>query len=679
MLKLTSSLGDLQTIAAKEVVSLIDAGFRTVKDLLDHYPRRYEDRRRFDAYPAEAGAGAVCLRGTVIDTRNRFGGRMRFYEAIVADTKGAGIGPTTITCRWFNMPYLSKVLAAGQDIVFHGKPKLFQERIVIDHPEFEVVTDDSTTSIHLERVVPIYRNVSGISQRRLRELIHKLLQETPLTSQESYSVDPTYPWAEALAEIHFPSSIEQAEAARRRFALEEFFEIQLNVVWRRTRQRAATGRSMGMEVTLLTNFYENLPFDLTAAQKRSIKEIVGDMRKKRPMNRLLQGDVGSGKTLVAVAAILMAVDSGVQAALMAPTQILAEQHYLTFKKLLQPLGVKVALRTASRHEENDSNLNRRADIIVGTHALLYDESLFDDLGFIVIDEQHKFGVIQRGKLIDQGVKPDLLVMTATPIPRTLTMTIYGDLDVSILDERPGGRGKLITALRIKPKQLDINRFVKEQLVDGRQAYLVYPLVEDSESLKVESATAAFAKWSKRLSSHSVELIHGRTDTREKEAIMGRFRAGDTSVLVATTVIEVGVDVPNANLMIIHHAERFGLAQLHQLRGRVGRGPHKSYCILVTDSKNPEALEKLSVLAATSDGFQIAEEDLRMRGPGEVLGTAQSGLGELRFAEYLADVDLLREARALADQVISEDPELSSKHSGLWKLIDSPELPATARG
>lgn len=673
MIHLDSDLVGCDFLRPKEVLALASADIRSPRQLLDWFPKRYEDRRRFDAFPATPGGSPVCIRGTVIDTRNRFGSRIRFYEAIIADTHGSGLGPTCITCRWFNMPYLSKVLAAGQDVIIHGKPKDYKGRIIIDHPEFEVIRDDNSgPSIHLERIVPIYRNISGIPQRRLRELQYFLLEN--IDSAEfapPFDVDPSQARHQAIREVHFPTTPEQAEAARRRFALEEFFALQLNVVWRRSRLQQSNGRVLGKKATLLKAFYQSLPFDFTSAQKRSIKEILADLRQPRPMNRLLQGDVGSGKTFVAMASMLLAIDSGAQTALMAPTQILAEQHFITFRKWLEPLGVRIALRTAKRQQESYLPLEGDAQIMIGTHALLYDSISFTDLGLIVIDEQHKFGVIQRGRLIDQGTKPDVLVMTATPIPRTLTMTIYGDLDVSILDERPAGRGKLVTALRIKPKQTDLTKFVKQQLSAGRQAYLVYPLVEESEKLKIESATTAFEKWTKRLSKFRVGLIHGKLDAEEKESVMRRFRDGELDVLIATTVIEVGVDVPNANLMIIHHAERFGLAQLHQLRGRIGRGQHKSYCILLSDGKSPEALDKLGIMVETSDGFLIAEEDLRLRGPGNVLGTLQSGLGDLRFPDFLADTPLLHQARALADQVILADPNLSGLHHKLLPLIQAP--------
>lgn len=684
MISAKDDLATLPLLPAKEVAALAAAGFHTAAQVLDHFPKRYEDRRRFDAFPNQASANPVCLRGTVIDAAlKHFGPSRRFYEVIVMDGSGGVFGSGKVTCRWFNMPFIQKLVATGHEVIVYGKVKEANGRLVIDHPEFEILREgEDGASIHVERIVPIYRNVPGIAQRRFREIIHLLLLQTdPETLLISYDVDRNASRANALKVVHFPESVEEVKAARRRFALEEFFELQLNVVWRRSRHGEQAGRVLGKRTTFLKKFHESLPFELTGAQKRSIKEIAADMRSTRPMNRLLQGDVGSGKTFVAMAAMLLAIDSGVQAALMAPTQILAEQHYLTFCRWLEPLGIRIALRTGNRGEENHLEIDGQPQIIIGTHALLYDSVTFGDLGLVVIDEQHKFGVAQRASLIRQGVVPDVVVMTATPIPRTLTMTVYGDLDVSLLDEKPPGRGKIITALRTGAKQTDVTKFVKEQLAQGRQAYLVYPLVEESESLKAESATEAFDKWKKRLTGYEVGLIHGKLRPEEKEDVMRRFREGEIAALVSTTVIEVGVDVPNASVMILHHAERFGLAQLHQLRGRIGRGGHKGFCILLTDGKSPEAMEKLKVLEQTSDGFEIAEADLRLRGPGDVLGTVQSGLSNLRFTDFLADTALLRAARELAESVLAEDPQLEGIHRVLRSIIQVPVeatiLPSTA--
>ncbi len=665
----SDALSSVDFISAKDVLAYASVGVETVASLLDRLPKRYEDRRRFDAFPVQAGAGSLCLRGTVLDTQmKRFGRGKQFYEVILLESGDGAFSSNKVTCRWFNMPWMKNMLAAGHEVVLFGKPKEYQGRIVIDHPDFEIVGDREDESIHLERIVPIYKGVAGVAQRRQREYVYKLLGGIDAAElRPIYDVDPSYPRQEAFHEVHFPESMEQVEAARRYFALEEFFALQLSVLWKRARYRENKGRVLGKKTTLLTAFYHSLPFDLTDAQKRSVKEVIQDMRHPYPMSRLLQGDVGSGKTFVAMCAMLLAVDSGVQAALMAPTQILAEQHYLTFRKWLDPLGVRVALRTGSRQEDSHIELEGDAQIIIGTHALLYEGVDFDDLGLVVIDEQHKFGVGQRAKLIKQGVMPDVLVMTATPIPRTLTLTIYGDLDVSILDERPAGRGEVITGVRKNPKVTDITKFIKEHLAEGRQAYLVYPLVEESDALKAEAATVEYEKWVKRLSKFQVGLLHGKMKPEEKDSIMTQFRDGELDVLVATTVIEVGVDVANANIMVIHNAERFGLAQLHQLRGRIGRGEHKSYCILTTDGKSPEAMEKLQILADTPDGFKIAEADLRLRGPGNVLGTAQSGLADLKFVDFLADVELIREARSLAEKVLEADPLLENEPA-LLKLI-----------
>lgn len=671
-----TELSSLPALSAKEIQALAAAGISTVADLLEYFPKRYEDRRQFDRFPNQATAKPVCLTGGVIDAGNKGFGKMRFYEAIIMDGAGSVFGSGKVTCRWFNMPFMSKVIAAGQQVIAYGKVKEQGGRLIIDHPEIEVIDDiGETETIHLNRIVPVYKNISGINQRRLREAIYLASDSIRDADYFPYRVSESDRKAD-LRETHFPTSAESAKAARRRFALEAFFTLQLNVVWQRNRYRSHQGRVLGKKTTLLKAFYSSLPFDLTNAQKRSIKEVIADMREPRPMNRLLQGDVGAGKTFVAMAAMLLAIDSGADAALMAPTQILAEQHFLTFKKWLEPLGVKIVLRTSNKHESTVTG-SHAPTIFIGTHALLYDPDLFTDLGLVVIDEQHKFGVVQRAALIRHGTLPDVLVMTATPIPRTLTMTIYGDLDVSLLDEKPAGRGKIITALRTKPKQKDITDFVKAQLTEGRQAYLVYPLVEESESIKAESATEAFSAWQKRLGAENVGLIHGKLRPEEKDAVMEDFRSGKLKALVCTTVIEVGVDVPNANLMILHHAERFGLAQLHQLRGRIGRGSHKSYCILLTDSKLPEALEKLAVLEKTTDGFEIAEADLALRGPGDILGTAQSGLTDLRFADFITDTQLIREARALADEVFHQDSELIGIHQNLRALITEAEAPHSA--
>jgi ATP-dependent DNA helicase RecG len=439
----------------------------------------------------------------------------------------------------------------------------------------------------------------------------------------------------------------------------------------------------------MRRLHESLPFSLTTAQTRTIVEIHDDLASPHPMNRLLHGDVGSGKTLVAMSAMLLCVEAGYQAALMAPTQILAEQHYLNFRRLLDPLGLRLALRTGARKEETgdmplfEAASSEAADrsvritggipdsephILIGTHALLYEGAGFSRLGLAVIDEQHKFGVMQRARLRAQGQAPDVLVMTATPIPRTLTMTLYGDLDVSTLDEMPAGRGRIVTAVRPTEKLPEAVKFVRKQLDEGRQAYIVYPLVEENARLEAKSVTAEFEKWRELLAPMKCDLLHGRVPPEEKDAVMERFRRGETNALIATTVIEVGIDVPNANCMLVENAERFGLAQLHQLRGRIGRGAHKSYCILLA-ADDEEAIAKLQILEQTSDGFEIAETDLRLRGPGDLLGTAQSGLPPLRLGDLFRDADLMKLARNHAFLIFERDPELElPENAGCRKLL-----------
>ena len=653
----------LPFLRGAEVNALLAAQLATVEDLLSFYPRRYEDRKQFSPFPSQPSLYPVSIRGIVIDTiTRRFGGKSSKFEVLLQQPHNAGIVQTSrIALRWFNQGYLAKMLPAGTEVIAYGKPKDAQGRLVIDHPDFEVVQPDQALSIHLERIVPVYKSVTGISGRRMREILFLTLEvasERWQSDWEYFSPEMKAPnRMESMRALHFPEQMEDVERIKHWFALEEFTRLQLEILSRRMLNQDKTGMVQGKKTRLLTEFYKELPFDLTGAQKRSVKEIAADMRAPRPMHRLLQGDVGSGKTLVALCSILLAVESGNQAALMAPTQILAEQHFLNFEKLLQPLGVTVQLVTGQRKTgTKDGEVIEKADVYVGTHALLYDHVAFERLSLVIIDEQHKFGVNQREKLASytpEGQTPDVLVMTATPIPRTLTLTLYGDLDVSILDERPAGRGKVVTALRQKPKINELKKFLQTHLEDGRQVYLVYPLVEESENVKSLAAVPEYEKWKKRLKNFEVELLHGKLPAVTKEQVMEGFRDYKSQVLVATSVIEVGIDVGNANIMIIFNAERFGLAQLHQLRGRVGRGAHKSYCILIHDGKSPEATEKLQVMERTDDGFELAEEDLRIRGPGDVLGTEQSGfLADLKFADYLANTELIKQAREVAQQYIN---------------------------
>jgi ATP-dependent DNA helicase RecG len=659
-----TSLRELEWLGTPRLRALERLGCENVGDVLERYPKRYEDRRQFDRFPQNESDTAVCVCGLVKKINLR---RMRAYQRMfdaVLEEDGAHALSTPLICRWFNSPWVEKAVVQGMRMVVYGKPKRSGTNIVIAHPEFEVVEDDAEVSVHLNRLAPIHRATEGITPRVMRRIVWDLLQRLDRTRVATL-VPKTLDKEErhwALQQIHFPDDAASLEKARRHLVLEEFFVMQLTVAAKRMEAAAQPGAQHCGAGNLMQRLHATLPFPLTGAQLRAIDEIRADLAAPRPMNRLLHGDVGSGKTLVALSAMLLCVESGYQAALMAPTQILAEQHYLNLRRLCEPLGLRVALRTGSRREGGadlfTNTPGEESHIFVGTHALLYEGAGITRLGLAVIDEQHKFGVMQRARLREQGVVPDVLVMTATPIPRTLTMTVYGDLDVSTLDEMPAGRGKIITAVREESKLPEAAKFIREHLEAGRQAYVVYPLIDESEKLEAKAAAAEFEKWQKLLSPLPCALLHGRVEPAEKDAIMQRFRSGETKALIATTVIEVGIDVPNANLMLIENAERFGLAQLHQLRGRIGRGQHKSYCVLLTGAKAEEAAkEKLAIFEKTTNGFEIAEHDLRLRGPGDILGTAQSGLPPLKIGDVFHDAELMKLARNTAFLLFERDPKL----------------------
>ncbi len=692
MIPLDLSLADVPSLPAHAARLLGKEGIKTVADVVWHLPFRHEDRRQMQALAFQAGPLPSCHHVLITKTGNKFfGGRSGVFEAVVRHA--TGLLGQQLTLKWWNMPFMSRVLAEGQELIVYGVIKDTKGRLSMSHPEYEIVkggADEDTEQIHTGRITPIYRLKGAMTQKALRVAAWHVCQALP----PSFVVDllPT-PSAEgefagqtrslALREVHFPSSMEKLEQARRYLALEEFYGYQLRVARRKRRVIESGGRKQIGTGELLRDFFNELPFQLTTAQQRCLDEIHRDMASGAPMNRLLHGDVGSGKTVVAFAAMLRAVESGRQAVLMAPTQILAEQHARNARKWLEPLGLRVALRTGSKREDGDDlELMRgkissgKAEIVIGTHALLHDAELMHNTGIVVIDEQHKFGVAQRAKLIRKGDTPDVLVMTATPIPRTLTLTIYGDLEVSTIDQKPRDGVKIITKVRPKTKLKEAAKFLREQIEEGRQGYIVYALIDESEKLEAGAATKGHEEWSKLLAPCEVGLLHGRMSAEEKEDVMKRFRAGKLDALVSTTVIEVGIDVPNATVMFIHDAGRFGLAQLHQLRGRIGRGAHTSYCVLFVEDKDEENRQRLAIMEETSDGFQIAEEDLRRRGPGDVLGHAQSGQAPLLFGELLADTRLVRLARQLAEKTLDEDPQL--QRPGLAAFRDEPVVAEKAQ-
>jgi RecG-like helicase/REP element-mobilizing transposase RayT len=918
---ISQSLEELSWIPRPKLLALRRLGIETVEDLLTHFPRRHEDRTEFPQFPREESDVPVCLCGEVVKTSlRRFGGWKKIFEATLQESNPNALSEPLL-CRWFNLHYVQKMITTGQRMVVFGKPRLRGKRICMDHPEFEVIENDEEISIHFRRITPIYPATEGLSQRVLRSMIYRLLNELPSTDAGLERLTPSNlargERREAIRAIHFPASWEARDAAHEHLVLTEFFAMQMLIASRRADASIRRGEKHCGAGEQLDKFLKSLPFQLTGAQSKVIDEIRRDLAASHPMNRLLQGDVGSGKTAVAIAAMLLAVEGGYQAAFMAPTQILAEQHYDVLRRWLEPLGVRLALRTAARQEESGplplfageirgssaravrrsapvpgagavvstartsekprdeekslssrdarnlgstgyqpvvsgslpdtraratsesvdetrysrrnlphferpwakyaitfstrnhrrlsekgrdivlesilrwkdrryelyaacvmpdhihlliepmiergggsgnpvffslsrilhsiksftaTQINRvektkqpvwetesfdrlirseqdlqekfhyitrnpwdagaaergkdyrwvwypgsysdeafaascreqqagslcspksatagdQPQIVVGTHALLYDKGSFSNLGLVVIDEQHKFGVAQRARLSAHEPAPDVLVMTATPIPRTLTMTIYGDLDVSTIDEMPRNRGKIVTAVRDESKLSEVLTFLRTQLEAGRQVYVIYPLIDESEKLDAKAAAAEYELWRERLHPFRCDLLHGRIPPSEKQDIMERYRSGETNALISTTVLEVGVDVPNASVILIENAERFGLAQLHQLRGRIGRGEHKSYCILLTSAQAKEASAKLAVLERTRDGFEVAEADWELRGPGDLLGTAQSGLPALKIGNLKTDAHLMRRARAAAVSILERDPRL----------------------
>ncbi len=855
----STPINEVEWIPPRRVPSLRKLGLRTLGDLVLHWPKRHEDRRHFTPFPDEPGEHPILVCGTVVKTGYLpYGGWRRGYEATIEEIDGGALA-RRITCRWFNMPYVGKLISTNLRMVAYGKLKARGKKLYLDFPEFETIEDEDDALVHLHRIVPVHPAGEGLTQRRLREWIFQALHTVDLLQIPSLlpgaSDHPER--VSALRAIHFPESFDDLENARKLLVTEEFFAMQALIVSRRSRVAALEGKPK-RGTALMDRLHAALPFPLTGAQQRAIGQIQADMASKRRMNRLLQGDVGSGKTLVALSASLLAIEAGFQAAVMAPTQLLAEQHYATFKRLLEPLGIRVALRTGARREDcaplplfaasagfqpgdraryakrrlphferpwakymvtfstrggrvlspgsrqlvldailheqdcgryelyaacvmpdhvhlliepaiepnsgkkpvfyplktilhslksltanrvnaleksedavweeesfdriirSESDLQEKfhdiannpwaagivdaasdypyvwwpqkagqdarpgpleagaPQLLVGTHALLYEPDELQNPGLIVIDEQHKFGVMQRAKLILRADAPDVLVMTATPIPRTLAQTAYGDLDTTVIDEMPPNRGKIVTGIRDTKKLPDAAAFLLKQIEDGRQAYIVYPLVEESEKLEAKAASAEFEKWQKLLAPHAIGLLHGRMKPDEKDAAMKSFASGETKALVATTVIEVGIDVPNANAMLVENAERFGLAQLHQIRGRIGRGAHTSYCILMPGDDTPDAREKLGVLEQTGDGFKVAEADLRLRGPGDMLGTAQTGLPPLRLGNLFRDAALLDAAREKAAAIFQADPLLAKAvHKPLREWLAKQDATAMA--
>jgi ATP-dependent DNA helicase RecG len=647
-------------VGPQRAAALVRLGIVTAEDLLFHLPMRYEDRRAF-ARVADLRAGMkVSVSGTVAVAGLRRARRMTLYEVRLEDGTGR------LKALWFNQPFLKDTLGRGSRVVLYGlvERDTYGGGLVMTSPQDEIVEADDTPGVHTGRVVAVYEKLGPLTGKALRRVLHHLAQEVPASLPDPLPEGvrerlDVIGRGEALRRVHVPQdqdSVEALNAARspghRRLILEEFFLFLLGLALRRDGRRERAARTPFQVTDAIREAVKRvLPFRLTDAQKRVLKEIASDLQGPFPMNRLVQGDVGAGKTLVALLAMVVAVENGRQAAFMAPTEILAEQHFLTFKRLLARMPYSVdlftsALKGRARQDAAARLVSGETQIAIGTHALIQGTVTFDRLGLAVVDEQHRFGVLQRDELRRKGAVADVLVMTATPIPRTLALTAYGDLDVSVVDQRPPGR----TPIRTVQRPASDRRFVLDALgrviAEGGQAYVVYPLVEESEKLEeVRAAVDMAEEWRRALPEVPVGLLHGRLKSDEKEAVMSAFAHGRTKVLVATTVIEVGVDVPNATLMVVEHAERFGLAQLHQLRGRVGRGHRPSTCILVTHGRlSADARARMEVLVQTDDGFVIAEKDLELRGPGDFFGTRQSGLPTFRAGHLVRDRDLMELAR-----------------------------------
>ena len=662
-------------------------GILTVEDALYFLPRSYEDRRDLKKISGlktgskETGFGEIMLSGVALYQNKR----KRVFEVVVGD--GSGV----ITLKWFhgNERYLRDRFKKGRKLIFSGEVRWFNYQKEIHHPDVEMIEGDIEEDyLNFKRIVPIYSETEGLHQRTLRRLMKNVLDgyadvlSSPIP-QEILERQTLIDFREAFQRVHFPpdgESIEllnlQQSDGHRRIIFDEFFFLELGMALKKRGMALETGISFKTDGPVARRLLDRLSFQLTRAQERVLAEIKEDMERSHPMNRLIQGDVGSGKTVVALLAGLYAVECGYQAAMMAPTEVLAEQHYLNLHRWLEPLGIKVALLTSNIKGSEREDLYeriRRGDVqlVIGTHALIQEAVEFHRLGLAIIDEQHKFGVVQRGLLKRKGENPDVLVMTATPIPRTLAMTIYGDLDVSLIDEMPPGRMPVATKVFPESARERIYRIVGEEVRKGRQAFIVYPLVEESEKLDLKDATRMADHLQKDVyTDFRIGLLHGRMKSEEKEAIMMEFKEGKIQILVATTVIEVGIDIPNASVMVVEHAERFGLSQLHQLRGRIGRGRYPSKCILLAQYRSSEeARIRLRAMEKTTNGFQIAEEDLALRGPGEFFGIRQSGLPDFRVAHIVRDTPILIEARKEAFRLIQEDPALiHPSHSDLKKFL-----------
>jgi len=669
--KKQSGILGIPGIGSKREKELAKLGLVQIKDFFYYFPRRYEDRSQLKPLNQLTTGSVETLRGIIKKIEISHPKKnISLLKALLVNDTGS------ITAVWFNQVFLKNTLRVGMEVIVTGKVDLrFARQIIVS--DYEIERSEGQLR-HSARIVPIYSGSEKISPKFLRDIIFRLLEKHLPTIEETLTPEIIKRYgllslSEAIREIHFPTDWESLKRARYRLIFEELFFLQLRLKSSKRDLLNLAGISHSRDKKLTDLLVQTLPFPLTGAQLRVIGEITEDMEKNTVMYRLLQGDVGSGKTVVAAWALVKALSGGYQGALMAPTEILAEQHYLSLQKILKPLGITPVLLTGSLALAEKKKviyqiLQGDIKLVIGTHALIQDEVVFRNLGLVVIDEQHRFGVKQRLALQEKGASPDVLVMTATPIPRSLALTLYGDMDLSVIDELPPGRQPVKTYHVGENMRQKVYNLINREVTNGRQVYVVCPLIEESEKMDLENAV--------RLAEHlqtntfprfKIAVLHGRMGIKEKEEIMAKFRDGQIAILVSTTVIEVGVDVPNATVMIIENAERFGLAQLHQLRGRVGRGQNQGYCILISDPKTEEGKARMEVMTQSADGFIIAEQDLRIRGPGEIFGIRQHGLPDLKIADLFKDKDVLEEAKKLAEEIINEGLDLA-KHKKLKNQI-----------
>ncbi len=662
----------LKGIGPKRAKSFSKLGINTIEDLLYYFPRRYEDRTKFISISKLQEGQTYTIKAQVLAKGERQSFRRKGFniiEVAVGDSTGK------IFCVWFNQPYLKEYFKVGLTLILYGRIERYAGRLQMNSPEFEIVSSKSDESLSIGRITPIYSLPEGITQRYFRKLVKSALDEylpeiNDFLPFDIRSRNNLLNLAVSLINIHFPDNLERQNEAYRRLSFEEFFLFQLPLAFRKLKKKEKTGISHKVGGELINAFIEGLPFRLTLAQEKVIEEIKSDMAKPPAMQRLLQGDVGSGKTVVATIATLIAIQGGHQVAFMVPTEILARQHYSVVSR--QVLGVrddiKIGLLISSINKKEKEKIYKeikegKVDLVIGTHALIEESVKFKHLGLIVIDEQHKFGVGQRALLPAKGTNPDVLIMTATPIPRTLAITLYGDLDVSIINELPAGRLPVKTMQFNEKNKSQAYEIAKAQLRQGSQAYIVYPVIEESYAQDILGAKKMYNQLkSGEFKEFKLGLIHGRLKQSEQDEIMLKFKQKELEVLVSTTVLEVGIDIANATCMIVESAERFGLSQLHQLRGRVGRGRQESFCILISEVGTPQAKARMEAMLKYNDGFRIAEEDLKIRGPGEFFGRRQSGLSELKIANPLTQMQLLKKAREEAIKLINIDPCLGLRQN-----------------